>query len=421
MRPLPPLAAPNEGKISMTIKVLHAITTLEIGGAECMLLRLLEAGARDKFEPSVLALMDPARAQVATLTAQVAALGVSLATLGMPQGRPSPAGLWRLCRLVRAAPPDLLQGWMYHGSLAATIGSWALPQRPPVLWNVRHSVHDLALEKPLTRLILRLSARLSGLPQAIIYNSRISAAQHARLGFEPSRAVVIPNGFDGARFRPRPEAKGRLRAELGIDPARAVIGMVARDHPMKDPGNLVRAAALLQARGHAVHLVIVGSGLDWTHRELSTLVRECGLAAQVSLLGEPTDIADVVAGFDLAALSSAWGEGFPNVLGEAMASCVPCVATDVGDCSWVIGPHGIIVPPRDSEALASALGRLLDLGPDARHQLGLAGRARVLQHFSLQEVVSQYETLHLRVSAAHGARGSWRDEQLQGVRHGRAA
>jgi glycosyltransferase involved in cell wall biosynthesis len=103
-----------------------------------------------------------------------------------------------------------------------------------------------------------------------------------------------------------------------------------------------------------------------------------------------------------------------------MASGVPCVATDVGDCSWVLGPHGIIVPPRDSEAFANALGRLLDLGPEARRRLGLAGRARILQHFSLQEVVSQYETLHLQVCAAHRARGSWRDEQIQGARPGPA-
>jgi glycosyltransferase involved in cell wall biosynthesis len=401
----------------MTIKVLHAITTLEIGGAECMLLRLLESAARDKFEPSVLSLMDPKSAQEITLAAQVAALRVPVSTLGMPQSRPRPANLWHLCRIVRAASPDLFQGWMYHGNLAATLGSWALPHRPPVLWNVRHSVHDLALEKPLTRLILRLSARLSHLPEAIIYNSRVSAAQHARLGFDSSRTVVIPNGFDCAQFRPRPEARVRLREELGIDPGCAVIGMVARDHPMKDPGNLVRAAALLQARGHAIHLVIVGHGFDQTNAALSTLVRECGLGAQASLLGQRTDVADVVAGFDVAALSSAWGEGFPNVLGEAMASGVPCVATDVGDSRWVIGPHGAIVPPRQSEALAEALGRLLELEPDARHQLGLAGRARILQHFSLPEVVSQYETLHLRVSAAHGARRSWRDEDIQGVRH----
>jgi glycosyltransferase involved in cell wall biosynthesis len=265
-----------------------------------------------------------------------------------------------------------------------------------------------------------LSARLSGLPEAIIYNSRISAAQHARLGFDASRAVVIPNGFDGAQFRPRPDAKARLHQDLGIDPARTVIGVVARDHPMKDPGNLVRAVASLAARGHAVHLVIVGSGLDETNRELVALVRDCGLDARVSLLGERTDIPALVAGFDIAALSSAWGEGFPNVLGEAMASGVPCVATDVGDCGWVLGEHGSTVPPRQSEAMANALARLIALGTEGRRELGLAGRARVLQHFSIQEVVRLYEALHLSVSAAHAARLPWRHRAVQDVRHRRA-
>lgn len=405
----------------MSVKILHAITTLEIGGAENMLLRLVESGTRDEFEPSILSLMDPDGATVGTLAAEAAALQVPTYTLGLPQGHWHVGSLWRLWRIVRGAAPDLIQGWMYHGNLAATLGSWSLPHRPSVLWNVRHSLHDLAFEKPLTRLIIRLSSRLSRRPEAIIYNSRISAAQHARLGFDASRAVVIPNGFDGTRFRPRPEASARLRRDLGIDPARALIGMVARDHPMKDPGNLIRAVALLRARGHAVHLIIIGSNLDESNRELCELVRQSGLGSQVSLMGQRTDVPALVAGFDIAALPSAWGEGFPNVLGEAMASGVPCVATDVGDSSWVVGAHGIIVPPRQSEALAAALGRLIDLGSDARHQLGLAGRARILQHFSIQEVVRQYEALHLRVSASHAARRPVREEVVNGVRHRRAA
>lgn len=405
----------------MSVKILHAITTFEIGGAENMLLRLLESGSRDEFEPTVLSLMDPAECPGETLVAQAAALGAATFTLGLAQGSWHLGGLRRLWRIVRTASPELIQGWMYHGNLAATIGGWLAPRRPVVLWNVRHSLHDLALEKPMTRLILRASKRLSHLPAAIIYNSRISAAQHARFGFDDSRTVVIPNGFDGTVFRPRPDAGARLRRELGIDPGRTVIGLVARDHPMKDPANLVRAVGLLRARGYAVHLVIVGRGLDESHRELCAAVRESGLGGQVSLLGERTDIPALVAGFDVAALSSAWGEGFPNVLGEAMASGVPCVATDVGDCSWVLGPHGIIVPPRQSEALANALAKLIDLGPDARHQLGVAGRARILQHFSLQEVVRQYEALYLRVSASHAARRPWREEVVTGVRHRRAA
>jgi glycosyltransferase involved in cell wall biosynthesis len=100
---------------------------------------------------------------------------------------------------------------------------------------------------------------------------------------------------------------------------------------------------------------------------------------------------------------------------------VPCVATDVGDCSWVLGPHGIIVPPRQSEAMASAIARLIDLGGEARHQLGVAGRARILQHFSLQEVVRQYEALHRSVSAEHARLRRGRHEVVADVRHRRAA
>jgi glycosyltransferase involved in cell wall biosynthesis len=404
----------------MAMKVLHAITGLEVGGAENMLLRLLEAGTREKFEPAVLSLMDPDAACYGTLAPQVAALRIPISTLRMPRRHPTLANLWRLYRTVRGADPGLIQGWMYHGNLAATVGAWSLPQRPPVLWNVRHSVHDLMLEKPLTRLIIRLSARMSRLPRAIVYNSRVSAAQHQALGFEASRAVVIPNGFDTARFRPQPQARARLCQELGINPGRSIIGMIARNHPMKDHGNLLRAAALLQERRRDVHLVLAGSGVDADNRELNELIAALGLSSRVALLGARSDVAALVPGFDLAALASAWGEGFPNVLGEAMASGVPCVATDVGDCTWVIGPHGIIVPPRQSEALATALARLIDLGSDARRQLGHAGRARIIQHFSIHEVVRQYESLHLQVGAAHAqSRRLWGSE-IAHVRHRRA-
>jgi glycosyltransferase involved in cell wall biosynthesis len=403
----------------MAIRILHTINGLQLGGAETMLLRLLKMGKGDQFDPVVLSLLNPIHPVYGSLAPQIAALGVPVATLDVLRGRPRPAQLWRLCRTVREIAPKLIQGWMYHGNLAATLGSWSLPQRPPALWNVRHSVHDLTLEKPLTRLIIRLSARLSHLPAAIIYNSRVSAAQHARLGFDTSRATVIPNGFDGARLKPRPEARGRLCHDLGVDPTRTIIGMVARNHPMKDPGNLLRAVGMLHARGYPVHLVMVGGGLDGD--EFVALAHEIGLNSRVSMLGERADVPELVAGFDIAALSSAWGEGFPNVLGEAMASGVPCVATDVGDCGWVVGPHGFIVPPRQSEALADALGRLIDLGDDARRELGLAGRRRILQHFSIEEVVQSYEALYRRVSGAQALRRPWWNREPRRLRHHRAS
>jgi glycosyltransferase involved in cell wall biosynthesis len=85
-------------------------------------------------------------------------------------------------------------------------------------------------------------------------------------------------------------------------------------------------------------------------------------------------------------------------LGEAMACGVPCVTTDIGDSAWIVGDVGIVVPPRDPEALADALGRLAALGREERRQLGAAARARVIEHFEVDAIVRQYQGLYERCS-----------------------
>jgi glycosyltransferase involved in cell wall biosynthesis len=303
----------------------------------------------------------------------------------------------RLIPMARQVHASLIQGWMYHGNLAAS-GCALLAGRPPVIWNVRHSIHDMEHENRLTRGFIRLGAALSSSTRAIIYNSRLSARQHEGLGYDPGKSVVIPNGFDCEQFRPRPEMATRLRAEAGIDPGRVVVGMVARNHPQKDPGNLFKATALLAGRGIDLQVVIVGPDFDTGNAEVMSAINRAGVADRVTLLGQRHDIPDIVAGFDIATLPSAWGEGFPNVLGEAMACGVPCVTTDIGDSGWIVGDAGIVVPPRDPEALAEALGRLVALGGEGRRQLGAAARARVIEHFEVDDIVGQYQGLYERWS-----------------------
>jgi glycosyltransferase involved in cell wall biosynthesis len=101
-----------------------------------------------------------------------------------------------------------------------------------------------------------------------------------------------------------------------------------------------------------------------------------------------------MSGLDLLVLPSAWGEAFPNILGEAMASGVPCVATDTGDAQWIIGDQHRVVPPGDIAAMQAAIGDLLGLSGEARRALGLAGRARVIEEFSLPAVARSYEALY---------------------------
>jgi glycosyltransferase involved in cell wall biosynthesis len=382
------------------LSMVHVITGVTMGGAEMMLFRLLARCDRSRFSPAVLSLLVPG-----AVGERISAMDVPLLTLGMRQERPLSRAMLRLIPIARSLRPSLLQGWMYHGNLAASACALLSGRRLPVIWNVRHSVHDLRCENRLTRGFIRLGAALSASTRAIIYNSRLSASQHEALSYEPDRTVVIPNGFDCQLFRPRPEMAQRLRQEAGIAPDRVVIGMVARYHPQKDPFTLIKATALLARRGIDVHVLIIGTDFDAGNAPVVHAIAQAGLAGRISLLGERHDIPDLVAGLDIATLPSAWGEGFPNVLGEAMACGVPCVTTDIGDSAWIVGRTGIVVPPRDPEALADALARLVALGPDERRQLGAAARARVIEHFEVDDIVGRYEALYQRWSEAVPMRG----------------
>jgi glycosyltransferase involved in cell wall biosynthesis len=378
-------------------RVLHTITGVSMGGAEMMLYRLLARSDRDRFAPTVLALLRPG-----PIGDRIRAMDVPVLSLGMRQERPLSPAILRLIRIARRVQPTLIQGWMYHGNLTASICALLSRGRLPVIWNVRHSIHDMANETRLTRGFIRLGAALSSSPRAIIYNSQVGASQHEQLGYHATKTVVIPNGFDCQLFRARPEMAERLRHEAGIDRERTIIGMVARNHPQKDVLNLIKATALLARRAIDVHVVIVGVGFDAANAGLAHRIEQAGVAARISLMGQRHDIPDIVAGLDIATLPSAWGEGFPNVLGEAMACGVPCVTTDIGDSAWIVGRTGMVVPPRDPEALAEALGHLVALGHEGRKQLGAAARARVVENFEIGDIVRRYETLYERSSERLG-------------------
>ncbi len=365
-------------------KILHVITTAGVGGAELMLCRLLERNDPSRHQQAVLTLLTPH-----ALKGRMER-SAPLHTLDMRPPLPGPGNLRRLRKVIRDYRPDLIQGWMYHGNLAATAGARLAGFEGPVLWNIRHSLHDIRHEKPVSRMIIRLNAKLSGTPRAIVFNSLTSIDQHKAIGFAADRCLFLPNGVDCELNRPRPELRAAVRAELGIDPDAPLIGMVARNHPMKDPANLLKALVLVAERLPAVRLAIAGRDYE----ELQGVIAELGLEDRVTLLGSRDDVPRLLAAFDVVAMPSAWGEGFPNALGEAAAAGVPAVATDIGDAAGVIGDGGRIVPPRDSEALAAALGDILSLDPDERRQIGEAGRRHVESHFELGVIARRFAMLH---------------------------
>lgn len=377
----------------LPMTVLHIITGLNVGGAETMLARLVSHPVlhRDGARHEVLSLLP-----FGPIADRIRAAGVPVHTLGMRRSVPGPLAIMRLAGVVRRVRPTLVQGWMYHGNLAATVGATLRFHRPAVLWNIRHSIADIDREPRMTRRVIGACARLSARPSSIIYNSRVAAAQHEALGFLSERSCIIGNGFDCDELSPDPGASARLRALFGIRAGPLVVAMVARAHPMKSPEVLAEAVVRARARGHDLHLLLVGRGMDQPPPAVARIIAEAIPPDRVTLSGERSDVPGWLPGVDILAVPSSWGEGFPNILGEAMACAVPAVATDVGDAAHVLERTGIIVPPGDPAAMAHAIERLVSLGPAGRIMLGRAARARAVSSFSIDRVATQYAVMYER-------------------------
>ena len=366
--------------------VLHLITGLETGGAEQMLARLVRGLDRERHRSVVVSMTGPG-----TVGPALASAGIELHTLDMRRRITDLRGVMRLTRVLRRVQPDVLQTWLYHADL---LGSLVQRLAPPcaLFWNIRctETLHADTVRK----LLIWRSTR----PDAVIVNSLAGQRFHEQLGYRPRRWEHIPNGYDTSVFRFDGKARVDLRRELGIPDQAIAIGLSARYHPMKDHANFLAAAArLITVRPEAVFLLI-GPGVGPSNRALVETIEAHGIAKHVKLLGKRDDMARVYSAFDIAALSSAFGEGFPNVLGEAMSCGVPCVATDCGDAADILGPTGTVVPRRNSEALAEAWSALISIGPEARRSMGAEARERIVRSYNLRAIVGRYDELFSEVS-----------------------
>jgi glycosyltransferase involved in cell wall biosynthesis len=375
------------------MKILYITTDLNTGGAEMMLYKLLSRINRDRFDNFVISLTDGGR-----LGEEISALDIPVYTIEMNPRKPTLRSIWRLISLVRQIKPDLIQGWMYHGNLAAQLASIIAFKPIPVIWNIRQSLYSLDYEKPRTATIIKLLAKISDFPKKIIYVSRTSANQHEQLGYKENKSLIISNGFDAQIFRPSADASNNLRKELKLTENTIIIGLIARYHPMKDHDNFLKAAAILLKQIPDVHFLLAGTGIEEENTDFVSLLTSLKLTGEkhIHLLGERQDIPYITAGLDIATCSS-YAEGFPNIIGEAMSCGVPCVLTDVGDSAWIVGDTGKVVPPKRPELLASGWKELVEMGVEGRANLGRAARARILQFFSLESVVPQYESLYLSI------------------------
>ena len=383
------------GKISVT----HIITGLPRGGAQTVLYGLLQRFDRERFEMNVISL-----GEKGVVGSRIEALGVQVRALELSRALPDPLRLLRLRRWLSDSSPTLVQTWLHHSDLVGGIA--ARLTGIPVLWNLRQTDLDQDTQRLSTAAVTWACHRLAGrLPVGIVCCCDTTRRVYEAHGYPANRLVVIDNGIDLERYRPSREAGALLRQQLRLDAAAQIVGMVARFHPMKDHRAFVTAAAAVLARIPSATFVLCGEGIDSANAELTAWIGATGAPERFHLLGMRDDLPALTAAFDVAVSASNSGEGFSNVLLEAMACGVACVATDVGDARNIVADTGWIVAKRQPLALAGAVIEALS-DPEQLRARARAARQRAVDNYSVALNVSRYEALYEEVAATRTVRAA---------------
>lgn len=368
--------------------ILYMITSLSVGGAQKALLNLINSDISQRFSPVVVTLMPTQGLQRVFKEAGIPVVELKankiLSLLLLP---------WYLWRLVSTLNPSVIHGWMHHGNILAVFAWFLMGRKPVLLWGMHHTPEKDTFKRLQHALVLTLGKWLSRFPDNILYVSKRSLERHRELGYSMNRSQVLANGI-AVQGQDIQQARIDVRAELNIAPNATVIGSLTRFVPEKDIPNLIEAIRrfqMLEANNN-IHFLLAGEGMDASNPQLMHLCATLRDTASVHCLGIRADASRLIAALDIATLSSR-REAFPLFIAEAMASGIPCVATDVGDVAEAIGQTGLVVPKENPEILALAWQQMLKFSATQRQQYGEAAKHRIQQYYNMDIVVEFYKKL----------------------------
>lgn len=379
------------------MRVVHCITGLSGDGAQRMLLRLAEClQARGVCNHVVsLSIREP-------LADVFEAQGIPVYASEIRQSPNDLGALWRMRRFLNKVKPNILQGWMYHANTTLSMMRPFLEKSAPLVWNIRRGMDDYAERKLSTRAFIQANRWLSAYPEKIIYCTHESRVQHEAFGFQGRPGVVVGNGFNTEIFVPSDDRRRMTRDRYGVSEDEILIGNVGRDDSAKGREFLFEAFSRLVEKVPAARLLLVGRGLNDANQELRRTLVARGIVARVLTVGEYSPLSDIYPAMDILCSSSV-AEGFPNVIAEAMASGVACVATDTGNTRELLEGNGVVVPTRSAVQLADGLIQLCSESAEARKARGRRARDRIIARYSLASVADSYVSLY--ESLGSGVRG----------------
>jgi|26BtaG_2_1085354.scaffolds.fasta_scaffold01170_5 glycosyltransferase involved in cell wall biosynthesis len=373
-------------------KIVHIIIGLNVGGAELMLKRLvLHSHQKEQFEHIVITLTD-----LGVNGPELQNRGITVHSLGMKSLTTVPLIFLKLQRLLKKIQPDVVQTWMYHSDLLGGLAAKSLGIKN-IIWGIRNT--ELNTKKDFSRqAMVKLCAKLSyTIPSQISCVANTAMDTHIKQGgYDASKMLVIPNGFDIDKFKPNDIQRLKLRDKLNIKSDELVIGNIGRFDPVKNHKNFIKACISLLQKGYNFKVLLAGRDVDLNNPEISKLFKNNKLSKCFLFLGEIDDTPSFYNTIDVFCLCS-YTEGFPNVLGEAMATGKVCLATDAGDAWVVIADKGFRIDSTSFADIAIALERnILNKALSDLNNIGNAARLSIVNSYSINKIVSQFEDLYIR-------------------------
>lgn len=371
----------------MSKKVLHIIIGLNVGGAELMLKRLvLHSQQKGEYQHEVVSLTD-----LGVVGKTLVDQGIPVYTLGMTSVFKLPVIFFKLKKLIQQVRPDVVQTWMYHADF---LGGLAAKQVgiDNIIWGIRTT--DVTQGASRITVVLRgICAKLSyRIPKKIVCAAHVSKDLHIQVGYDASKMVVIPNGFELDKLVATEEDRMQLRQELGLSDIDIVIGSVGRFNEVKNQKLFVEVAALLVKDFPNLKFMMVGRDNDENNEVLMKWLQENNLVKNFRLLGQRSDIPKCLKTMDIFCLHSKT-EGFPNVLGEAMAVGTLVTALDVGDSKYLLNNEKFIA--QDKMKILSILEDVLSSIKDCSEVI-TENKERILKEFPLSRIVILYEEIYLK-------------------------
>lgn len=367
------------------MKILHIITSLLDGGAEGVLFRICSHDKNNKH--LVISLRGNGKYGKLLLKK-----GIKIYTLNMQPGKFSISSFFKLIKILKKEQPNIVQTWLYHSDFFGGVATRVAGIKN-LIWNIRHSDFDKKHTKKKLLILIKILAKISSfLPKRIIFCSKKSIKLHKKIGYQANKIEYVPNGYDTKKFKPY------TKKDINDVDHKTLLGCVARLHPQKDHKTLLHALNIVKKK-YVVNFkcILVGLGMEKKNLKITNLIKKYNLEKEILLIGSRKNINTIMRKIDIHILASSYGEAFPNVIAEAMASGTPCVATNVGDTSLIVGNTGWITKPNNPKLLAKKIVQAIkkSRSKEWKNQCKIA-RDRIVKNFSIKRMTDNYNKIWLK-------------------------